>query len=101
MTLDVNNTGIDYETWYSPWMKQLASNYSLKELEKRLGKNRSSSDKATKSHLNAIQKSISMNSNSMRRAHARNVVSAIGEERIAINGAIEIHKLFPDKVKKS
>lgn len=91
---------IDYETWYSPWMKQLALNYSLKELENRLTKNRSSSSRATKSHINAIQKSTSMSSNSMRRAHARNIVSAIGEERIAINGAIEIHKLFPEKAKK-
>ena len=27
---------VDYETWYSPWMKQLALNYTRKELERRI-----------------------------------------------------------------
>lgn len=93
------STPIDFETWYSPWMKTLAANYSKGDLEKRLPNVSFSAKAAAKSHLRAIQATGSMSGNSARRAHSRNVVSALGEEAIAIRGAIEIHELFPEKAK--
>lgn len=56
---------------------------------------------ASESHLKAIQATGSMQGNSSRRAHARNVAAAAGETIIAIKGAIEIHELFPEHAKQS
>jgi len=88
---------VDYSTWYTPWMKQLARTYSRDQLELRLGKNRAEAPKAGESHLRAIGASSSMRGQSMRRAHARNIVTAVGDEAIALRGAIEIHELFPEE----
>ena len=92
---------IDYNTWYSAWMKQLAQNYTLAELERKLHGNRKRVGKETASHLRAIKSSVSMQSNSQRRAQSGNVVTARGDEMIALNGAIEIHKLFPEHAKSA
>lgn len=92
---------IDYETWYSEWMKSLAKLHTQEELEKMLGKAQNSVQKSAESHLNAIKKSTSMQSNSMARAHARNAVSADGEARIAIDGALEIYELFPEHTREA
>ena len=90
---------INYDTWYSPWMKQLALNYTLAELERKLHGNRKRVGKETASHLRAIKSSTSMQSNSQRRAQSGNVVTATGDEMIALNGAIEIYELFPEHTK--
>ena len=90
---------IDFDTWYSPWMKTLAANYSKEELENRLLKTKFAAKSAGLSHLNAIKATGSMTGSSARRAHARNVVSSLGEEAIAISGALEIHNFFPEKAK--
>ena len=91
---------VDYTTWYSDWMKALARQNTIEELEAMLcGKQREAS-KAAASHHRAIQRSTSMNSNSAARAHARNSTAAAGESAIAIRGALEIHELFPEHAKQ-
>ena len=90
---------VDYETWYSDWMKRLALSHSKAELEKMLGKTQTSLEKSVKSHLSAIEATHSMTSNSGRRAKSRNSVAMDSETSGAIKGAIEIYELFPEKVK--
>lgn len=87
---------VEYETWYSDWAKSLAKRHSRIEIERRLGIASSNAQSAAKSHLKAIQATSSMGSQSMRRAHSRNVTAAYGEEKIALRGALEIHELFPE-----
>jgi hypothetical protein len=90
---------VNYETWYTDWMKNLAKAYSKEELERRMRGAKGEANEAAKSHLRAIEKTSSMQSNSMRRAHARNVTAAKGDEAIALSGAIEIHEMFPEHAK--
>lgn len=87
---------VEYSTWYSTWMKQLAQNYTEQELECMLYGASKDAKHSALQHLNAIAKSHSMSSNSQRRAQTRNVTAAAGDKAIAIRGAIEIHELFPE-----
>jgi hypothetical protein len=87
---------VTYETWYSPWMKQLAQNYTRAELHRMLATAMGEGARAARSHLRTIQRTHSMTSNSMARAHAGNVTAAAGEKQIAMRGALEIHDLFPE-----
>lgn len=91
---------IDYEIWYSDWMKRLAKIHSLEELERQLYGRAAEANKASMAHLRAIEASSSMSSNSSRRAHARNTVAAAGDAAIALRGAIEIYELFPEHTKQ-
>lgn len=90
---------IDFDTWYSSWSKQLAENYTLDELMDKFYGARAEGRRASASHLRAIERTHSMTSNSQRRAQSRNVVAASGDYALALKGAIEIHKLFPEKAK--
>ncbi|QSL63961.1 hypothetical protein G0D86_29685 (plasmid) [Burkholderia multivorans] len=92
---------VQFDSWYSEWMKQLAATYTLDELHRMLEATESEALRACKRHHESIRKSTSMQSCSARRAHARNLVEAAGERRIAIAGAIEIHELFPEHAKQS
>lgn len=96
MTRQYSRDDVDYETWYSNWSRTLASNYTIRQLEERLYGVRAAGKKAAESHLRAIDATHSMQSQSARRAHTKNVVAASGDERLAIEGAIEIHELFPE-----
>ena len=87
---------IEYETWYSEWMKGLAKRMTRDEVLRELGVASGESARAAKTHHDAIARSSSMSSNSQRRAQARNVVAAAGEYKIALSGALEIHDLFPE-----
>lgn len=87
---------VDYETWYSPWMKQLARTYTREQLENRYCGASHDAERAARVHLRAIDATHSMAGCSARRAHARNVTAALGEEKIAIAGALEIYDLFPE-----
>lgn len=89
---------VDYDTWYSEWMKQLAKTNTLEELDAKLHGAKHEAKKAAAVHLRAIQKTHSMSSNSQARAQARNATAAAGDYGIALRGAIEIHILFPDKL---
>lgn len=86
----------DYATWYSPWMKQLALTCTRMELERKLNGNRRQIAGDVQSHFAAITATSSMSSNSQRRSQARSVVAATGTEAIAIRGALEIYRLFPE-----
>ena len=92
---------VDYATWYSDWSKQLAKNYTRRELEKRAGIASKESSKAARTHLRAIQATHSMTSMSQRRAQSGNAAAAAGEEKIAINSALEIYDLFPEHTKEA
>jgi len=93
---------VNYETWYSPWMRMLAKNNTLAELEAKLNGNRYQHKKESAAHLRAIESRVrgSMQTAAMRTAKAMNVSGARGEERLAIDGAIEIYALFPEHTKE-
>ena len=88
---------VDYETWYSPWMKQLALNYTRKELERRIHVSQADAGRAGRAHLRAIEATTSMTGCSARRAHTKNVAAAAGDTEIALRGALEIYDLFPER----
>lgn len=92
---------IDYETWYTPWMKLLAKTCSKESLEGKLFGNSLNAKKAGLYHLRAIEGSCSMQGNSSRRASTRNAVAALGEFGISLRGALEIYELFPEKTKEA
>lgn len=91
---------VDYESWYSDWMKLLARTHTKTELQMRLSGSAAKGRMATAAHLRAIEATTSMGGQSARRAHSRNVAAAAGDERIAIEGALEIHDLFPERAKQ-
>jgi hypothetical protein len=87
---------VDYATWYSDWMRQLARSYTRGELERMLYGASSEAAHSARSHLRAVQRSTSIGSNSQARAQARNATAAAGDYGIALRGALEIHDLFPE-----
>lgn len=95
-TRQYGRNDVDYETWYSHWMKHLARTHAVADLERALYGINQATRKATKSHLRAIQATGSMQSQSMRRAHTGNVVAVGSETASALRGALEIHELFPE-----
>jgi hypothetical protein len=92
---------VDYSIWYSDWMKRLAKQHTRAELERMAGITTAVSRKAAGQHLRAIEATHSMGGQSQRRAHARNVVAASGDTKIAISGALEIYDLFPEHTKEA
>lgn len=91
---------INYETWYGPFQKTLAKDYTRPELEKMLSENKKKIKKATESHLNTIRRSSSMQSNAQGRAHSRSTVSLYSQTISNIECAIDIHINFPEYAKK-
>lgn len=91
---------VDYETWYSNWMKMLAKSHTRIEIEKMLGIQSNAAIVAVDQHHRAIKASTSMQSNSQRRAQSGNVLRAIGDHKIALGGALEIYDLFPEHTKE-
>ena len=91
---------VDYETFYSSWMKTLAKSNTMPELESKLYGAKYEANKSSQTHLRAIDRTHSMSSNSQARAHARNITAAAGDYAIALCGAIEIHNLFPEHAKR-
>lgn len=87
---------VDYATWYTPWMKTLADQYTKEQLEQRLYGADKDAGKAAQTHLRAIERTSSMQGASAARAHSRNTVAAAGELKGALSGALEIHELFPE-----
>lgn len=90
---------VEYASFYTSWMKDLAAIYSRNDLESMLHGTAKEAGKAARQHLAPIERTGSMQGNSSRRAHTRNVTAAAGEKRIAISGALEIHELFPEHAK--
>lgn len=91
---------VDYETWYTPWMKMLAKNKTIFEIKKELGIATKEVSSAAAMHLKAIEKTTSMQSNSMARASSRNCIAGAGEYKGALSGALEIYELFPEHGKE-
>lgn len=91
---------VDYDTWYNPWMKQLALRYTRDELEDQLYGAGREAKRAAGAHLRAIEKTTSMRGRSQARAQTRNVAAAAGDFKIALDGALEIHDLFPEHAKQ-
>lgn len=91
---------VDYGTWYSSWMKLLARNHTRDELTRMKGGARGDGKRATRSHLRAIERTTSMTGQSQARAQSGNVARAAGDKLIAIDGALEIHDLFPEHAKE-
>ena len=91
---------VEYSTWYTPWMKTLAAQYSREQLEAQICGAGKEAAQAAKTHLRAIERTASMQGSSAARAHGRNAVAAAGERKLSINGAIEIHELFPEHAKQ-
>ena len=87
---------VEYESFYSNWMKDLAKRHTKEQLENLYGTTANQAAKDASSHLRAIESSTSMTSQSARRAHTRNVVAASSDYKYALSGAIEIHELFPE-----
>jgi len=84
---------------YSDWSRQLARNNTQEELQKQLAKLKGEQVKNKASHLRAIDKTTSMQSNSQHRAQSGNVVRGNYERRSAIENALEVHKYYPEKAK--
>jgi len=92
---------VEYSTWYSRWMKDLARTKTRKELESLLGVSAKEAKTGAAAHLRAIDATGSMQGSSQRRAQTGNVVRAAGEYRIAISGALEIYDLFPEHTQEA
>lgn len=100
-TRNYGRDDVEYSTWYSSWMKDLARTKTRMELQYLLGVAAIDAAKGAATHLRAIDATASMSGQSARRAHARNVTSAAGDYRIAISGALEIYDLFPEHTKEA
>ena len=87
---------VNYDTWYTDWMKQLAKKHTRAELETMLGIRSAEVKKAARSHLKAIERSGSNLQNSSRRASTWNATAVAYDYRVAIDGALEIYDLFPE-----
>lgn len=101
MTRQYGREDVDYDTFYTDFMKHLAKTYTKEELLDKLNKETNTIKKATKTHLVSIEKSTSMRSNSSSRASSRQSVSGHSLNISYISGALEIHDLFPEFAKKS
>ncbi len=90
---------VDYDDWYSPWMKMLARSKTKHELQKMLGVATREAQKHASQHHAAIQATTSMTSQSQRRAQTGNALAGRADEAMAVRGALEIHDLFPEHAK--
>lgn len=86
---------------YSQIARLLARTKTKEEIIKEIKQINKELEKATKSHLRAIKQSTSMQSNSQRRAQAGNLVAGLGERKMALENALEIHKYYPEKCKRN
>lgn len=91
---------VDYQTWYSDWMKRLASTMTRSQIEEAIGVKSKEASAAARQHLSAVEATHSMGGQGQRRAQTRNVMAAAGEHKIALSGALEIHDLFPEYAMK-
>lgn len=88
-----------YES-YSLWSRQIAMQMCLNDIIKELAKCEQLSEIYAIQHLAAINATTSMQSQSQRRAHARNNLTSNYEKKRALRDAIEIYEHYPQHVKK-
>ena len=84
---------------YSDWSRLIAKNYTADEIKKVIGITDSKREALSKKHLNAINKSTSMGSNSQARAQSRNSMSGNYAKLKAHEDALELHEVYPQKCK--
>ena len=85
---------------YSHFSRRLAETKTNEDLQKMLGEEDYKTAKLVTSHLRAIEKTTSMQSNSQRRAHSRNSLGLNYDNKSAIKNALEIYKYYPLKTKE-
>jgi len=85
---------------YSEWSRQIAMNYTRKEIKKELGICDRQRGKLGESHRAAIEKTTSMQSNSQRRAQSGNSLRGNYERSQAYKNALEIYEFYPEKTKE-
>ena len=85
---------------YSDWSRQIAKNYTRKEIEKQLGIVASQRERDAKSAVAAIEATGSMQSQSQRRAQSSNVLRTNYERRTALQNALEIYRNYPEQTKE-
>lgn len=85
---------------YSQWPRTIAANYTKAEIEREINKCDSARGALGRSHLNAVNKTTSMSSNSQRRAQSGNVFRGNWEKMQAHIRALEIYEFYPEKTKE-
>lgn len=85
---------------YSQWSRRLAVHHSIDDLERMLGVVSGAATAAAHTHLRAIGRSTSMQSNSQARAQSGNVVAAAGERKMAVSAALELHRFYPERIEQ-
>lgn len=81
---------------YNDWAKQIFKSQSIKEIKKVITECEFLSNKYSMQHLEAIQKTTSMQSNSQRRAQTGNNVKGNFEKKVAYKQALELHINFSE-----
>lgn len=89
----------EYEE-YSNWSRSFAKNQTKKELKKYLLKTMKDIEKTKISRLRAIEGRGSPNSKCARNAHLSNRIGHLGDLKMSITRAIELHDLYPEKCKQ-
>ena len=87
---------VNYDTWYTDYMKLLAETRTRPELNEKIYEKSIEGKAAAKSKLRAMERTGSNLSMSSTRASLGNVVRAAGDTKIAVAGALEIYDLFPE-----
>lgn len=95
---DRDDEKIEYRK-YSKWAQQIASTTSKRDIEKEIRETNNRREKYATSHLNAIERSTSMQSNSQARAQTGNVMRANYDTMVAYENALEIYKNYPQHTK--
>jgi len=86
---------------YSHFSRRLAETKTKEELQKMLVEEDYKTAKLVTSHLGAIEKTTSMQSNSQRRANGRNSLELNYNSKNAIKNEVEIYKYYPLKTKEA
>jgi len=90
---------LEYEA-YSEWSRLIAKNNTVKEIESVIYGAQNKRKALSDSHLNAIKKSTSMQSNSQARAQTGNSLRCNYEKFNAYKNALELYEFYPEKCKQ-
>ena len=93
MEITAADVMIDFETWYSPWMKLLARSYTAEELQAKLHDAEAQARVAAKNRFRVIWHTHTLDS-------TRNISASDSDYAIILRGAIEIHRLFPEEASR-
>jgi len=84
---------IDFETWYTPWEKLWARAYTAEELQTKLRDAEAEARVAAKNRFHIIWHTHTL-------GNAKNFSASDSDYAIALRGAIEIHRLFPEEASR-